>query len=200
MDNLSANYESGSSEVEVVKERLKTELAEKEAEVQRLLESVQVLLLSTAQASLSVVNLGKLFSVQVAEEAGKELQERLDINLDSSMKNEEEYEQKISTLESKLNLLEGSLKESEENLSSKAEELRDANEKVEDLQNCLEQMQSAESKLKEIKDLHDQKVLELRDANEELEEFKRIADERGISKVDLEKELIGLREQVHVLV
>jgi len=174
LDNLSANYESGSSEVEVVKERLKTELAEKESEVQRLLESVQV-----------------------AEEAGKELQERLDINLDSSMKNEEEYEQKISTLESKLNLLEGSLKESEENLSSKAEELRDANEKVEDLQNCLEQMQSAESKLKEIKDLHDQKVLELRDANEELEEFKRIADERGISKVDLEKELIGLREQVN---
>ena len=197
---MSANYESGSSEVEVVKERLKTELSEKEAEVQRLLESVQVLFLSTAQASLSVVNLGKLFSVQVAEEAGKELQERLDINLDSSMKNEEEYEQKISTLESKLNLLEGSLKESEENLSSKAEELRDANEKVEDLQNCLEQMQSAESKLKEIKDLHDQKVLELRDANEELEEFKRIADERGISKVDLEKELIGLREQVKVLV
>merc|ERR1719204_2969257 len=68
LDNLSANYESGSSEVEVVKERLKTELAEKEAEVQRLLESVQV-----------------------AEEAGKDLQERLDINLDSSMKNEEEY-------------------------------------------------------------------------------------------------------------
>ena len=64
----------------------------------------------------------------------------------------------------------------------------------------LEQMQSAESKLKEIKDLHDQKVLELRDANEALEEFKRIADERGISKVDLEKELIGLREQVKVLV
>ena len=29
-----------------------------------------------------------------------------------------------------------------------------------------------------------------------MEEFKRIADERGISKVDLEKELIGLREQV----
>ena len=38
---------------------------------------------------------------------------------------------------------------------------------------------------------------ELRDANEELEEFKRIADERGVSKVDLEKELIGLREQVN---
>ena len=40
-------------------------------------------------------------------------------------------------------------------------------------------------------------VHELRDANEELEEFKRIADERGVSKVDLEKELIGLREQVN---
>ena len=40
---------------------------------------------------------------------------------------------------------------------------------------------------------------ELRDANEELEEFKRIADERGVSKVDLEKELIGLREQVNFL-
>ena len=32
-----------------------------------------------------------------------------------------------------------------------------------------------------------------------MEEFKRIADERGISKVDLEKELIGLREQVKEL-
>ena len=60
----------------------------------------------------------------MAEEAGKELQERLDINLDSSMKNEEEYEQKISTLESKLNFLEGSLKESEENLSSKADKIQ----------------------------------------------------------------------------
>ena len=58
---MSANYESGSSEVEVVKERLKTELAEKESEVQRLLESVQVMLLPTAQASLFVGNLGKLF-------------------------------------------------------------------------------------------------------------------------------------------
>merc|ERR1712108_114402 len=59
------------------------------------------------------------------------------------------------------------------------------------------QMQSSEGRLKEMKDLLDQKVHELRDANEELEEFKRIADERGVSKVDLEKELIGLREQVN---
>merc|ERR1712226_1640825 len=60
-----------------------------------------------------------------------------------------------------------------------------------------EQMQNSEARLKEAKDLCDQKSLELRDANEELEEFKRIADERGNSKVDLEKELIGLREQVN---
>merc|ERR1712226_1551627 len=55
----------------------------------------------------------------------------------------------------------------------------------------------SEARLKEAKDLCDQKSLELRDANEELEEFKRIADERGNSKVDPEKELIGLREQVN---
>ena len=99
-----------------------------------------------------------MFLTQVHEEAEKELQERLDINLESSMKNEEEYEQKIAALETKLGLIEGNLKESEDNLSSKAEELRDANEKVEDLQNCLEQMQSSEGRLKEMKDLLDQKV------------------------------------------
>ena len=99
------------------------------------------------------------------EEAEKELQERLDINLESSMKNEEEYEQKIAALETKLGLIEGNLKESEDNLSSKAEELRDANEKVEDLQNCLEQMQSAEGRLKEMKDLLDQKVLTYKSTN-----------------------------------
>ena len=71
MDNLSANHESGSSEVEVVKERLKTELAEKEAEVQRLLESVQVMLLPTAQASLSVGNLGRLFLFRWLRKQGR---------------------------------------------------------------------------------------------------------------------------------
>ena len=42
LDNLKTNNESGASEVEVFKERMKTEVAEKEAEVKRLLESVQV--------------------------------------------------------------------------------------------------------------------------------------------------------------
>ena len=111
----------------------------------------------SVEQNYSPDNEGTLFS-QVHEEAEKELQERLDINLESSMKNEEEYEQKIVALETKLGLIEGNLKESEDNLSSKAEELRDANEKVEDLQNCLEQMQSSEGRLKEMKDLLDQKV------------------------------------------
>merc|ERR1719234_769104 len=164
LDSLRTNNESGASEVEIVKERFKTEMVEKEVEVKRLLESVQV-----------------------HEEAEKVLQERLDINLESSMKNEEEYEMKIVALETKMGVIESNLKESEDNLSSKAEELRDANEKAEDLQNCLEQMQNAEGRLKEMKDLLEQKVHELRDANEELEEFKRIADERGISKVTWKK-------------
>ena len=147
-----------------MKERLKTEMSEKEAEVKRLLERVQVpwsyfqfLVEPNCSQDIEGGFMANLF-YQVHEEAEKELQERLDINLESSMKNEEEYEQKIAALETKLGVIEGSLKESEDNLSSKAEELRDANEKVEDLQNCLEQMQSSEGRLKEMKDLLDQKV------------------------------------------
>ena len=42
LDSLKTNNESGASEGEAFKERMKTEVAEKEAEVKRLLESVQV--------------------------------------------------------------------------------------------------------------------------------------------------------------
>ena len=42
LDSLKTNNKSGASELEVFKERMKTEVAEKEAEVKRLLESVQV--------------------------------------------------------------------------------------------------------------------------------------------------------------
>jgi len=137
------------------------------------------------------------------QESSKELQQRLDYNLESSMKTEEELEAKVKSLtheiqsfKTNLDNSEVNLKEAEDNLTLKAEELRDANDKVEDLQILLEKMQSNEAKAKELKDLLDLKVLELRDANEELEEFKRIADERGNSKMDLEKELQSYKEQV----
>ena len=92
-------------------------------------------------------------------EVTKELQTRLDYNLESSMKTEEELELRIKKLE--------------------------------------EQIQSKDEELHDFDDKFNSKVLELRDANEELEEFKIIADERGITKVDLEKELQSLKEQVN---
>eukprot|EP00092_Neocalanus_flemingeri_P054245 GFUD01063881.1.p1 GENE.GFUD01063881.1~~GFUD01063881.1.p1 ORF type:complete len:1583 (+),score=606.32 GFUD01063881.1:211-4959(+) len=178
---LLQNENLESSQIDIMVESHKTEIGEKENEIKKLHESLLTL-----------------------EESAKELQERLNYNLESSMKTEEEFETKIQSLEetmrsTEVNLCttESNLKEAEENISLKAEDLRDANEKVEDLQIHLEKMQNYEAKAKECKDFLDQKVHELRDANEELEEFKRIADEKSSLKIDLEKELHSLKEQVN---
>jgi len=177
---LENNENSELNQVGILLEKHKIEMEEKDSEMKKIHQ--------------------KFLGLQ---ESSKELQQRLDYNLESSMKTEEELEAKVKSLtheiqsfKTNLDNSEVNLKEAEDNLTLKAEELRDANDKVEDLQILLEKMQSNEAKAKELKDLLDLKVLELRDANEELEEFKRIADERGNSKMDLEKELQSYKEQV----
>jgi len=178
---ISSNENQESNKIDILVESHKTVLEEKDNELRKLQEKVIII-----------------------EESAKELQERLDYNLESSMKTEEEYESRIKSLDSMVKITqesvrksESNLKEAEENISLKAEELRDANEKVEDLLIHLEKMQNFEAKSKELSDILDQKVIELGNANDELEELKRISDEKSNSKIDLEKELQSLKEQVN---